>query len=514
GTVTSGALTDGVIVMTDKRTKVSISKVDGNGQALKDAKLQILDVNKNPVKDADDKELTWTSTGDLSDPWIVEGILKAGETYYLHEVEAPSGYQLAGDQKFIVATNGEDQTITMTDAKQGELIVEKQDDDKNLLAGATLKLTAAETVDWSNVKLNDESVTANENSIEWVSTNQSMKITGLNPGTYTLKEVSAPAGYQKADPIEIVIAKDGTITVGDDKSGTVTMVDKANTLTINKTAFGGDGTTVVSGASMKLTATNADGTAIDLSHVSGVNNTNNPSQENNVIAWISTGSDTLSALPAGEYTLEETIAPDGYKLPVFSTFTFTVNEDGTVEAGSSETDGAFTLDETTITVADEKSVINISKMEVGAREELPGAELTLTLDTPAEDGATLKSVTLTGGSEKTEERTDSKIVWISTKDSAILTGLPDGTYTLSEVAVPKDDQGNETHVQAESITFIVENGIVKTIIISGEDAENYDDDGYVEGTNVVTGTAVVMRDATTTTTTTTTSETTTSETTT
>lgn len=71
-------------------------------------------------------------------------------------------------------------------------------------------------------------------------------ITGLKAGTYYLKEIEAPKGYNKLkDPVTVVISEDGTITVGED---TTTSVDEVkvlnNTGTILPTT-GGNGTSLI-----------------------------------------------------------------------------------------------------------------------------------------------------------------------------------------------------------------------------------------------------------------------------
>ena len=80
-----------------------------------------------------------------------------------------------------------------------------------------------------------------------ITTNDSGKfnITGLNSGTYYLKEIEAPKGYNKLkNPIKVVISKEGTITVD---NGT-TSVDKVkvqnNTGTILPST-GGNGTSLI-----------------------------------------------------------------------------------------------------------------------------------------------------------------------------------------------------------------------------------------------------------------------------
>ncbi len=68
-------------------------------------------------------------------------------------------------------------------------------------------------------------------------------ITGLKPGTYYLKEIEAPKGYNKLkDPVTVVIDENGTITVGSETVDEVKVQN--NTGTILPTT-GGSGTSLI-----------------------------------------------------------------------------------------------------------------------------------------------------------------------------------------------------------------------------------------------------------------------------
>lgn len=89
-----------LIVMVDDTTKVRISKQDiTTGEELPGAKLQVIDKNGDVIEE-------WTST---KEPHYLEAVLKAGETYTLHEVIAPDGYAIANDVEFTVNA---DDTVT------------------------------------------------------------------------------------------------------------------------------------------------------------------------------------------------------------------------------------------------------------------------------------------------------------------------------------------------------------------------------------------------------------------
>ena len=95
-----------LIVMVDDTTKVRSSKQDiTTGEELPGADLQIIDKNGDVIEE-------WTST---KEPHYLEAVLKAGETYALHEVIAPDGYAIANDVKFTVNADGTVTEVVMYD---------------------------------------------------------------------------------------------------------------------------------------------------------------------------------------------------------------------------------------------------------------------------------------------------------------------------------------------------------------------------------------------------------------
>lgn len=95
-----------LIVMVDDTTKVRISKQDiTTGEELPGAKLQVIDKNGDVIEE-------WTS---VNEPHYLEAVLKAGETYTLHEVIAPDGYAIASDVEFTVNADGTVAEVVMYD---------------------------------------------------------------------------------------------------------------------------------------------------------------------------------------------------------------------------------------------------------------------------------------------------------------------------------------------------------------------------------------------------------------
>lgn len=95
-----------LIVMVDEATKVRISKQDiTTGKELPGADLQIIDKDGNVIEE-------WTST---NEPHYIEAKLIAGETYILHEITAPDGYEIAEDVEFTVNADGTVTEVVMYD---------------------------------------------------------------------------------------------------------------------------------------------------------------------------------------------------------------------------------------------------------------------------------------------------------------------------------------------------------------------------------------------------------------
>ena len=161
-------------------------------------------------------------------------------------------------------------------------------------------------------------------TLRWTTTADALvkTITGLKDGSYQLVETKAPTGYTIADPISFTVEKGKIYRSVDGEQAeidTIAMEDQATEVIISKT----DITTgkELPGATLqilkKVKAATDAGEEVE--------------KEETVITiygekleWKSTGEPkNIKGLPAGEYILRESAAPDGYTVAADVTFTVT-----------------------------------------------------------------------------------------------------------------------------------------------------------------------------------------------
>lgn len=129
-----------------------------------------------------------------------------------------------------------------------------------------------------------------------------------------------------------------------------------------------------------------------------------------VTSWTSDGTVKNISLDAGTYTLEETIAPAGYKLNS-GKVTFKVNTNGTVTIDGKVVDKVI--------LKNEPFYITISKLGLNKDKELIGATLKIT----DKDG------------KLTTDLDGKSLEWTTTEEKAKF-HLADGTYYLTEIKAP------------------------------------------------------------------------------
>lgn len=178
-----------LVTMKDDTTKVHISKTDITGdKELEGARLQVIDENGNVVDE-------WIST---TEEHIIEGKLVAGKEYTLHEEISPVGYVVANDITFKVSEDGSVDVVVMKD-ETTKVRISKRD------------ITTDEELPGAKLIIIDEDGNTVE---EWTSTNEAHYIEGklIVGKTYTLREITAPDGYEIANDIQFTVNEDGSVT--------------------------------------------------------------------------------------------------------------------------------------------------------------------------------------------------------------------------------------------------------------------------------------------------------------
>ncbi len=391
GTATVKGQTEstGTIIMRDAQEgTVSFSKKAVNGtEELPGAKLTVKDKDGNIVR-------SWTSQEGKAE--VIEG-MQPGE-YTMVEETAPAGYIKAESITFTVHEDGtvsvdgqsvEGNTVTMLD-DYTKTTISKQDITNNQeLPGATLQILDA----------------AGNVIEEWVSGTEPHTFNALPVGDYTLVEITAPNGYNKAESIPFKVTETGIEQV-------VTMLDAPNGVSFSKKAV--NGTDELVGAKLKVL--DKDGKVVD--------------------SWTSTDTPhIIEKMTAGEYTMVEETAPDGYVKA--ESITFTVNEDGSVIVNGTTGSG--------VTMLDDYTKVQISKKDIAGSDELPGATLII----KDKDG-------------KEIER------WVSTDKPYVIEKLPVGDYTLVEETAP------DGYTVAEEVPFTVtETGEIQAVVMTDKPTEVY-----------------------------------------
>ena len=369
---------------TDKPTEMWVSKRDlTNDEELPGATLSIKDSDGNVVE-------SWVST---DTPHRVTG-LHLGDAYTLTETHPTDGYALADEIAFRLLQKVDKNGNNLQEAEVYYLTKKSllfwTWDDWKLLDDATVIMrddtikaefskkdfTTMEELPGAELTITDKD---GKEIDRWVSTDKPHYIEKLPAGDYTLTEVKAPDGYAFAESVPFTVLPTGEVQRFE-------MLDDVIKVEISKK----DLTTMEELPGAELIITDKDGKKID--------------------RWVSTDKPHyIEKLPAGDYTLTEVKAPDGYAFA--ESVPFTVLPTGEVQQ---------------FEMLDDVIKVEISKVNITTNKELPGAELILT-------------------------NKDGKVVehWTSTDKPHYIEKLPAGDYKLTEITAP---DGYEI---AEDISFTV-----------------------------------------------------------
>ena len=368
----------------NKPTEIWVSKRDlSNDEELPGATLTIQDMDGNIVE-------SWVST---DTPHRVTG-LHLGDAYNLIETRPADGYALADDITFRLLQKVDENGSNLQEAEVYYLTTKNflfwTWDDWKLLDDATVimrddtikveiskkDLTTMEELPGAELTLTDKD---GKEIDRWVSSDKPHYIEKLPAGTYTLTEVKAPDGYALAESVPFTVTPTGEVQRFEMRDDVIKVEISKKDLTTNKELPGAE-----------LIITNKDGKVVE--------------------HWTSTDKPHyIEKLPAGEYTLTEVTAPDGYAFA--ESVPFTVLPTGEVQQ---------------FEMRDDVIKVEISKVDITTNKELPGAELIIT----DKDGKVVEH-------------------WTSTDKPHYIEKLPAGDYTLTEITAP---DGYEI---AEDISFTV-----------------------------------------------------------
>ncbi|NBH70864.1 hypothetical protein D3Z51_02230 [Clostridiaceae bacterium] len=189
------------VVAADKKTKVSLAKTDMSGK-------RNLSGCHMSLKDGNGKELAfWISE---EEPYVLEGVLKPGETYQWEEEQPCEGYTRADAVWFTVLQNGAFQQVIMKDGDT-KLLVHKMSGDgsKAPVEGAVLQILDQNRVPVAAIE--DGDLFKKGEELVFVSGTEPTKVFGqLRAGeNYLLHEVKPAPGYAYTEDVPFCMSEDG-----------------------------------------------------------------------------------------------------------------------------------------------------------------------------------------------------------------------------------------------------------------------------------------------------------------
>ena len=329
--------------------------------------------------------------------------------YYVQEIATDEHYVLNGE-KYLVTFEYMGQEVTTVSIDCGQFVNElkrgkvegiKVNESDEPLENALFGLFAVDTAEFTSENAYMTAVSDENGYFEFDE---------IPYGEYIVREIEAPTGYiLSGESYPVTVCEDG-------ETITIRTVNKPITVEVSKVDVYGE---ELIGADMQLE--NADGEIID--------------------EWISDGTNHIvTELPAGDYTLKEIAAPDGYVIA--TDIEFEVFADGTIKIRNVDSMAISEDGNPLIVMVDDTTKVKISKRDITTDKELPGA----TLQIIDEDGNVVEE-------------------WVSADEAHLVEGklIAGKEYTLREIIAP---DGYEI---ANEIKFTVnEDGSVTEVVMYDE----------------------------------------------
>lgn len=324
--------------------------------------------------------------------------------YYVQEIATDEHYVLNGE-KYLVTFEYMGQEVTTVSIDCGQFVNElkrgkvegiKVNESDEPLENALFGLFAVDTAEFTSENAYMTAVSDENGNFEFDE---------IPYGEYIVREIEAPTGY-------ILSGESYPVTVCEDSETiTIRTVNKPITVEVSKVDVYGE---ELIGAEMQL---------ID-------------SQDNVVDEWVSDDTNhVVTELPAGDYTLKEIAAPDGYVIA--TDIEFEVFADGTIKIRNVDSTAISEDGNPLIVMVDDTTKVKISKRDITTDKELPGA----TLQIIDEDGNVVEE-------------------WVSADEAHLVEGkliagkeyklretiAPDGYEIANEIRFTVNEDGSVTEV--------------------------------------------------------------------
>lgn len=427
---------DSILLFTYKDTPINVSiskRAVGGTEEIAGAVFSV-------VKASDTTSVIDSWTSGTSAHRIPYNKLEVGETYILREDTAPEGYGYMSDVVFRINDDG---SITTAAEKSGQTIIVR---DKPVTLAISKEGSDAPGTELSGAILAVYDEGGNEIARFTSGTTAYQLPFGIltAPKTgyhyYTLKEISAPDGYELAEDIAFAVAADGTVSTYTSTGGVITYTE-------------------IIGGRLVMTDTKKMATDMYIRKLDAVTGSDVAGAEfaiyketdlsNPIAAWTSDGRphklDTSIFTTTDTYVLIEETAPAGYLAA--NAIKFQVGSDHKITIVTGNADN-LNIDRDTIMVRDQALELKIRKQDSFGML-LNGAQLKISeYDTATNTVGSEVATFITGGTVYTVLPTD-----LCSDASYILQELdaPDGYIKAADIVFTIDRFGRITRADGVSV---------------------------------------------------------------